>query len=52
MRALLARTDERCGICDESIRADEDYIVSVDDEWCHVNCTDQEIDGDTTTGGW
>lgn len=40
--SVLALYDGRCAICDEHIVADSDYIVSVDDEWCHEDCAEAE----------
>jgi hypothetical protein len=42
MDPIPAAYDGRCGICQGPIVADVDWIVSVDGEWCHDTCVEDE----------
>lgn len=39
---IVAAYDGVCGLCGGEIRADEDEIVCVDDEWCHADCAEDD----------
>lgn len=38
---MIAEHDGTCGLCGESIE-EGDPIELFDDEWCHVECVDEE----------
>lgn len=38
---LLARSDSKCGWCQEMILADLHEIECVDDEWLHAQCAEE-----------
>lgn len=43
MDTFLACHDSRCGICDDTIRAELDEIVSTSDgDWVHADCALEE----------